>query len=88
MSRPRKALRPRHGGTWSQMGDPTTNPMGVEGSGSRWDSAFVLSSATGARLLVVQRAMAADSMSPRAPHAADRRRGRRCCFRSWSSYRA
>src|SRR4030081_3291001 len=50
--------------TWSQMGDPTTNPMGVEWFGVAMGLGFVLSFGYWCTdFLVVQRAMAADSMS-------------------------
>src|SRR5882724_4639710 len=50
--------------TWSQMGDPTTNPMGVEWFGIAMGLGFVLSFGYWCTdFLVVQRAMAADSMS-------------------------
>jgi len=50
--------------TWSQMGDPNTNPMGVEWFGVAMGLGFVLSFGYWCTdFLVVQRAMAADSMS-------------------------
>src|SRR5438067_2714339 len=50
--------------TWSQMGDPTSNPMGVEWFGVAMGLGFVLSFGYWCTdFLVVQRAMAAHSMS-------------------------
>src|ERR1700716_165371 len=50
--------------TWSQMGDATSNPMGVEWFGVAMGLGFVLSFGYWCTdFLVVQRAMAADSMS-------------------------
>src|SRR5712691_8894949 len=50
--------------TWSQMGDPTTNPMGVEWFGMVMGLGFVLSFGYWCTdFLVVQRAMAAHSMA-------------------------
>src|SRR5437660_9164744 len=50
--------------TWSQMGDPTTNPMGIEWFGMVMGLGFVLSFGYWCTdFLVVQRAMAADSMN-------------------------
>src|SRR5437667_2751927 len=50
--------------TWSQMGDPTSNPMGVEWFGVAMGLGFVLSFGYWCTdFLVVQRAMAAHSMA-------------------------
>src|SRR5438132_5956657 len=49
--------------TWSQMGDPSSNPMGIEVFGVAMGLGFVLSFGYWCTdFLVVQRAMAADSM--------------------------
>ena len=58
-----------------RMGSAQTNPMGVEWFGLTMGLGFVLSFGYWCTdFLVVQRAMAAESMSRRAAHAAHRRR--------------
>ena len=77
-------------GTWSEswrhMTSPAANPMGVEWFGMVMGLGFVLSFGYWCTdFLVVQRAMAAELDVRGAPHAAHRRRARRCSSRSSSS---
>ena len=69
--------------TWKYMGSAAENPMGVEVFGLVAGLGFVLSFGYWCTdFLVVQRAMAAESMSARAPHAAASRRFPKCSCRS------
>ena len=68
---------------WSNLGQADANPMGVEWFGMVMGLGFVLSFGCWCTdFLVVQRAMAADSMNA-ARRTPSSPRCRRCCSRSW-----